>query len=282
MWSTGEMTQSIQITSPGTYSVTVTDQDGCVSDDQTVANFNVPVDLTDEEILCEGGSVTLDAGIAGGSYSWSTGDATQTISVSTPGDVIVTVTDADGCVSQDSTTVTEVLFPSADFSSSTLTYGVTFTNGSANGIDYLWLFGDGDSSTDENPSHVYPWTNQDTSVFTVTLITSNACGSDTTVQEVLVGNLVSVQEIAGSGSMKVFPNPASDAVWLDFTKIETQSAAVNVMITDIQGKVVLDREIGMTGGGQVEQLDISNLVSGVYIIAVSNDEFSFNHQLVVQ
>jgi len=282
MWSTGEMTQSIQITSPGTYSVTVTDQDGCVSDDQTVASFNVPVDLSEEEVLCEGGSVTLDAGISGGTYSWSTGDATQTISVSTPGAVDVTVTDAAGCVSQDSTMVTEVLFPTADFSSVTLTFGVTFTNGSANGDDYLWLFGDGDSSTVENPSHVYPWTNQDTSAYTVTLITTNACGSDTSIQEVLIGNLVSVQEIAGSGSMKVYPNPASDVVWLDFTKIETQSPAVNVLITDIQGKVVLDREVGMTGGVQVEQLDISNLVSGVYIIAVSNEEFSFNHQLVVQ
>lgn len=51
---------------------------------------------------------------------------------------------------------------------------VNFQNNSTNGTNYMWYFGDGDSSTVTNPNHTY----LDTGVYTVTLITINnsACG----------------------------------------------------------------------------------------------------------
>lgn len=61
---------------------------------------------------------------------------------------------------------------------------VSFTNTSVNTSSYLWSFGDGTTSTDENPIHTY--TNN--GVYTVKLIASGACGSDT----VVVTNLVDI------------------------------------------------------------------------------------------
>jgi len=57
--------------------------------------------------LCQGGSVTLTAS-AGSTYLWSTGAATQSITVSTAGSYTVTVTNANGCSATSSATVVVV------------------------------------------------------------------------------------------------------------------------------------------------------------------------------
>ena len=57
---------------------------------------------------------------------------------------------------------------------------VKFTNNTLNGISYLWDFGDGNSSTDFSPSHIY----EEHGYYTVTLtVDGGECGSDTVVKE---------------------------------------------------------------------------------------------------
>ncbi len=60
-----------------------------------------------------------------------------------------------------------------------LTANLTYTGGVYD--DILWLFGDGSSSTDENPSHIY----DDAGHWEISCIVSNGCGSDTLVQEII-------------------------------------------------------------------------------------------------
>src|SRR5690625_5408101 len=65
-----------------------------------LCNGDIPCDLTvsisgDEE-MCEGSSVELTAS-EGESYSWSTGETTQSITVSEAGEYYVNVSDGDGC-----------------------------------------------------------------------------------------------------------------------------------------------------------------------------------------
>jgi PKD repeat protein len=56
----------------------------------------------------------------------------------------------------------------------------SFNNQSTNANTYEWWFGDGDTSTDENPSHTY----DEDETYTVTLISFNDCGSDTITLDV--------------------------------------------------------------------------------------------------
>jgi hypothetical protein len=98
LWSTGATTQTISASTAGTYSVTVTNANGCTGSDSHTLTFSEspsPI-ITGAEILCGGSSTTLDAG-SWSSYFWSTGATTQTISVNTAGPYSVTVTNADGC-----------------------------------------------------------------------------------------------------------------------------------------------------------------------------------------
>src|SRR5207247_64985 len=80
LWSTGATTQSITVVSSGSYSVTVTDANGCsaTSDGITVSVDPLPtpsIAASGPTAFCSGGSVTLTAS-SGASYLWSTGATT--------------------------------------------------------------------------------------------------------------------------------------------------------------------------------------------------------------
>ena len=59
------------------------------------------VNLGTDTIICNGCSMTLNAGGGFTSYDWSTGETTQTISVDSAGTYTVQVTDTNGCTGGD-------------------------------------------------------------------------------------------------------------------------------------------------------------------------------------
>ncbi|PHN07411.1 T9SS type B sorting domain-containing protein [Flavilitoribacter nigricans] len=98
-WSTGSTSPVIALSNPGTYSVTVTDQQGCQGSDEILVQFpdDLPeVDLGPAVALCPGEMATLDGGTYN-SYLWSTGETTQVIQVGEPGTYRLTVTNSSGC-----------------------------------------------------------------------------------------------------------------------------------------------------------------------------------------
>lgn len=109
-WSTGAQTQSVSVTGPGTYSVIVTDVNGCSGYDTVVVTQHpVPVVNLGNDIITQTGPVVLDAGNPGNAYNWSTGAQTQTISVNTNGTYFVVVTNGFGCTGSDTIQVTFTL-----------------------------------------------------------------------------------------------------------------------------------------------------------------------------
>lgn len=90
-WSNGITTQTMQVSLPGTYSVTVT-KDGCSGvDTMQLSVAPLPtVNLGPDE--CYTAPVTLDAGNPGLLYQWSTGANTQTLQITQSGIYAVTVT----------------------------------------------------------------------------------------------------------------------------------------------------------------------------------------------
>jgi len=91
-WSNGESTQTISAATSGTYSVTVT-SGACTATDVIDVSINTTpvVDLGADAAICAGESLTLDAGNPGATYTWNTGDNTQTIDVSESGTYSVIV-----------------------------------------------------------------------------------------------------------------------------------------------------------------------------------------------
>ncbi len=102
LWSTGATTRMITVSTPGAYTVTVTDAGGCTGTsapvDVSIGNAPRPVIVADGPLnFCEGDSVELDAGAGFNAYLWSTGATTRRIVVRASGVYAVTVTDASGC-----------------------------------------------------------------------------------------------------------------------------------------------------------------------------------------
>jgi PKD repeat protein len=111
--------------------------------------------------------------------------ANPTVTYSTPGtwDVQLTVTNASGNNSVTYDNFIEIDFPTTSaFSSSVVGLQATFTNMSTYSTSSLWFFGDGQQSNANNPVHVYV----EDGVYTVMLISTGACGPDTSTHQVTI------------------------------------------------------------------------------------------------
>jgi hypothetical protein len=144
-WSTGATTQCISVASPGSYSVTITDENGCVNTcSKTITENSVPqCSITGNSSFCAGGSTNLCAPAGANSYLWSSGATTQCITVNAAGNYSVTITNSNGCSSTCNKNVTVNNPPVCSISGNLL---VCFGNSSnlcasAGASSYLWSTG---------------------------------------------------------------------------------------------------------------------------------------------
>ena len=106
LWSTGETTQTVYASSTGTFWVEVSNACATIRDSIIITIDSLPVvDLANDTSICNTCSITLDAGTGFTSYSWSTGENTQTITVDSVGTYIVQIIDSNGCSNIDSITI---------------------------------------------------------------------------------------------------------------------------------------------------------------------------------
>ncbi|MBD2701643.1 cadherin domain-containing protein [Spirosoma sp. BT702] len=181
-WSTGAATSTISVSVADTYSVTLTGTNGCtattsaqVSEDNSVPQLSItPASTT---LTCSSPAVSLSA-IGSGTYQWSTGATTQTISATSAGPYSVTLTGSNGCTATASAQVSEdtnVPTLSITPSSATLTCANPSTTLTANGTGtYLWSTGATSQTIAVNTANAY----------SVTLTSGNGCTATqtTTIQ----------------------------------------------------------------------------------------------------
>ena len=166
------------------YSVIASDTLGCQDTVLlTVSGGPVDVVVPDTAAVCLGEQIDLTvinqdpndtltylwtpAGLFAGGTDTASPDYIETVGYNT---VYVTITNQFGCMYEDSVHVA-VIDPaiSLSFTSEVQCDGTTvkFTNTSTDAFGYLWLFGDGTTSTATNPVHLYPGPG----TYTVTLTT---------------------------------------------------------------------------------------------------------------
>jgi gliding motility-associated-like protein len=169
LWSNGSVTRMIVVNTSGTYSVTVTDANGCTANSSVVVTEGsaLAVSISGDATICPTQQTTLDAGPGFASYLWSTGAISQTITVSAGATYEVTVTDANGCTGSASIVVTQYPDPGLAISGST-----TFCTGNSTTLDagggytsYLWSNG----ATSQTITTTVP------GVYSVTITDGNSC-----------------------------------------------------------------------------------------------------------
>lgn len=131
--------------------------------------------------LCDGDSLTLTATAGFTSYNFLlNGDSVTTSSNNqvtiggiTDGDKLSVIASSFGCTTiSNEIEISIIPAITADFTANGNGTIFNFTNGSQNGTDYFWEFGDGSTSTIENPTYTYA----SVDTFTVCLTTSNSNG----------------------------------------------------------------------------------------------------------
>lgn len=141
-WSTTQTQSSIDVTTTGTYSLTVTDANGCeTSASATVAEFAVSApQIAGLTAFCEGSNSELQAEAGFASYLWSTTENASQITVTQEGTYTVSVTDANGCESQSSITIIENPNPDVQIGgfNSFCPGGFTVLNAGATYASYQW------------------------------------------------------------------------------------------------------------------------------------------------
>ncbi len=144
VWSTGELSQTIQVSTSGTYTVSVTDANSCTGTGSSTVTINpVPTVSLANPTICIGSSTTLNAGNTGSIFAWSTGDNSQSITVNNGGNYIVTVTNGQGCEGTDTATVTVGTGLLVTIANLTICPGDTATlDAGYPGSNYLWSTGD--------------------------------------------------------------------------------------------------------------------------------------------
>lgn len=183
LWSTGAKTKSITVNTAGNYSVTVTNSNGC-SGGSAITKITVnpvpqPTITADgPTTFCSGSNVKLTSS-ANGTYLWSNGATTKSITVSTAGSYNVTVT-SNGCSGTSpsaSVIVNPLPVPTVTVSGTTtnLCPGATVTlTANAGFKTYLWSNGASTRSIVVNTAGTY----------SVTVTNNSNCSATSSVTRV--------------------------------------------------------------------------------------------------
>lgn len=142
-WSTASTAPSIVVCTPGVYTVSVSDSNGCTAVDTFIlGNFAAPsLTISADTSICAGDSVALMAN-GNGSIMWSNGTVGSSNVVSAGGTYSATLTDANGCTAIDSVTVTVHPLPNVYAGPDTVfCLGDTVTLTATGATSYLWSNG---------------------------------------------------------------------------------------------------------------------------------------------
>ncbi len=127
---------------------------------------------------------------------------------------------------------------------------------------WLWDFGDGATSQDTSPVHLY----DAAGIYQVclTVCNSNACNTECIEVEIKTVNTISAQ--GENGGFTLWPNPASDVLHIQFD-VPWKG---EITISDLSGRTV--QVLSITEEIKVLDVAVDHLKNGVYVVSFT-DEF---------
>lgn len=158
----------------------------------------------------------------------------------------------------------------ASFSLSVSGTTVNVTNLSVNTTANNWNFGDGGTATTANAVHTYTANGS----YTITLISSNSCNSDTAK---LVVNIISasINEL-NTISATVYPNPSNGKITVKLNNRDNE--AYEATIYNQEGKLI-QRKLNVR---DLVDFDLSGEASGLYFVQLRNEKGAYSQKFVIE
>lgn len=267
-WSNGANGPAISGVGAGSYSVVVTDANGCTTSSSYVLTqpTEIQIDTTIIPVSCNGssnGSIAVNpfGGNAPYTYLWNTGAVTAMISGLTGGNYSVIVTDAGGC----SRTFFFNLLQPAPFTVSVLATTQTTATANASGgvlpYTYNWSNGANTATTIVSQNGLY----------TVTVTDANGCTA--------TGSVYMYPDNLNESDMLqvvLYPNPTSGWVYL---KVQSGTMEhVQIRVFDLRGALVFETQERIMKDEIA--IDARTWSSGVYFIELGIGEKQQYYRLV--
>ncbi len=226
---------------------------------------NPGVFLGEDIVLCDS-EYTLDAGDGGTSYLWSTGETTQSITITTEGMYSVSI---EGSCNNESRDTIEVHSPEISAHFTPVEYSntsVALINASTGYItDSYWDYEIG-TSEEEN---IFVDFEQD-GAYSIRLTVSNMCRSvafDTTISIVTTTGVGIIDQ---TPTLKLYPNPVLNELTIELNDIDTDGSSDIEVFNSAGMPVVLKRAI--CADGKIT-INLEHLQAGIYFVKVK-DQFS--------
>lgn len=188
-WSNSETSQDIWVQA-GSYTVSVTDTNGCTGTSQpfNVAVSNPVITINGIDEYCEGDSTELTLSPLSNftSFTWSDGSAGSGTYATSGGWMSVTAIDTVGCTAMDSLLITENPLPDVGFAFTSVCDGVeadfqdTSTISSGSIVSTGWNLGDGNVASGQQVNHLY--TTIGTYNVTLVAVSDKGCVDSTQAQ----------------------------------------------------------------------------------------------------
>ncbi|HXH20361.1 MAG TPA: choice-of-anchor J domain-containing protein [Chitinophagales bacterium] len=164
----------------------------------------------------------------------------------------------------------ELLPPVASFTTGTSQLAVTFASTSTGVVDSVyWDFGDGSYSTSDPVVHTFAAPGD----YLVCITAYNAAGSDDSCRIITVDTLSGIA-FPDNAVIKIYPNPTSGFIFLETSRISADTWAE---VTDITGKTVVNRHVGMPP----ISIDLSAQPGGIYFITITSGTSSIREKILL-
>ena len=267
-WSTGSTTSQITVFFGGTYSVTVTNPNGCTDFDQVNYFFDeVVVTPSQANLACHGDSngvalVFPALGQLPFSYEWDDGDTLYTNNQLFAGNYSVTITDNLGCTAIQNFTINEP-------SEVEVNVVINVDNPNTSDPDGAILL----QPSGGNPPYIFDWEifgetsdpltmGLGNGIYNITITDDNDCEITTQVN---VGDVTSIEDISILEKINLFPNPTSDFI---FGKISTtENTDLEVSISNLLGQPIGDI-LFLEKGKREFAIDVNNWPTGIYFLKI--------------
>jgi len=141
--------------------------------------------------------------------------------------------------------------------------------------EYLWDFGDGNTSTAVSPNHTY----QTGGVYIVKLKVTNSCGSSETTATVNI-QTVSNSNYHISTEFLIFPNPAKE----EFTVMVKSEyfGEIELFLINGLGQIVKQEKVNKSAASIDFNMNIKGLPSGTYFVKMFSQKQNYTKKIIIE